>query len=1075
MPIYNCSKCGKSLKLLIKQSSQYNEHCKMVQCCLTQYFQCNPSTCTARGSHNSQYRFYSNYQYMKKHIDKYHQQIGTYCQMIDGEPLITDDVYFDDDEIQNTSHYGGVNFFDEYANLVSSEEELLESNRSVFDEPDALTTDLKYEGEKDSTECFDEKAAQIFAQKIVLQSSFQYGELPKEKGTIKQQSFILFFSIARIVFLANKEIISYLSIILSILVPFRTSFNKNNLKISNDIKLPTHPSHFHSMMTSKRNKSSLNNNLPMPLIRHENLDGHSYSPLLSIFQFVALTKRKDTEIKTRHLEMVNSSVFQNYLNGELQRKKETNGRNNVAVQMLFWSDGFEPNRSIKANRRGAWIMTVTFYCYDICTEEIYLVNTELLSSGPGKGLDKEEHNLVLHELYKDLKQFGSSSDMIDKPFFPFISRAHGGKVCNFFFNPSIIYLMDNIERRANFGLLAGNSNLHSIFGISCSFNDLNRTFSACKQCEKRIKKYCSKQNWDENLPYPSCKKCHGFSLKHLLDNGEYQSHIYEPNDEIKELQNLPGYHLFQKPGKLTNKLLIDSYITARDLFLEGHMAEADVRSYLGVMTYNTHTIDELISSCRDYANEVENIHDVHFDINTIKKPTPPVLLYFCPLENAVETMMHLTMNCIKQCQRAMFAWAKFVKNTSITSIISNSEMYFKSVQNVNAASFPALPFKTENMGGYVGENHKAYINLAPWIFRFLEQCEPDHVDLMLLEKRKTVDDTWTKKELIAYLYSREIHFKSKMNKKELLLLVKRNFKAPLVTKMKLVGGKKMRETIFSLNQFVSIIYDTTLTGPSAINRALAHAMLYLCNTVTIDGHNMKAKHSWMTNYSVVGMLRLPEIFHIALYPLCFYEGDRLGEGMVKEIRPLVWTGLREGWSWSAQQLYFRDQSLNYFERLLLGEEELSFLRTRKEHSRKLISKIRIYKSYAEVTMILNTAKAVFSFSLYESELPNLGENNLYTIAITAKHNDGRTIVKELVVDSDPFLVDKFGLSYFRTTMSETNAMPITNLEQLSYHGKKFLMPGLALPYSSVHSNVFAFILSDGKKRQSGKQNVFSAV
>ena len=225
----------------------------------------------------------------------------------------------------------------------------------------------------------------------------------------------------------------------------------------------------------------------MPLIRHENLDGHSYLPLLSIFQFVALTKRKDTEIKTRHLEMVNSSVFQNYLNGELQRKKETNGRNNVVVQMLFWSDGFEPNRSIKANRRGAWIMTVTFYCYDLCTEEIYLVNTELLSSGPGKGLDKEEHNLVLHELYKDLKQFGTSSDMNDKPFFPFISRAHGGKVCNFFFNPSIIYLMDNIERRANFGLLAGNSNLHSIFGISCSFNDLNRTFSACKQCKKESK------------------------------------------------------------------------------------------------------------------------------------------------------------------------------------------------------------------------------------------------------------------------------------------------------------------------------------------------------------------------------------------------------------------------------------------------------------------------------------------------------------------------------------------------------------------------------------------------------------
>ena len=37
--------------------------------------------------------------------------------MVDGKPLITDDIYVDDDEIQNTSHYGGVNFFDEYEYL----------------------------------------------------------------------------------------------------------------------------------------------------------------------------------------------------------------------------------------------------------------------------------------------------------------------------------------------------------------------------------------------------------------------------------------------------------------------------------------------------------------------------------------------------------------------------------------------------------------------------------------------------------------------------------------------------------------------------------------------------------------------------------------------------------------------------------------------------------------------------------------------------------------------------------------------------------------------------------------------
>ena len=526
---------------------------------------------------------------------------------------------------------------------------------------------------------------------------------------------------------------------------------------------------------------------------------------------------------------------------------------------------------------------------------------------------------------------------------------------------------------------------------------------------------------------------------------------------------------------LTNNILIASYNTARDLFLEGQMAESDVRSYLAVMTYNNNTIDSLIASCRKYEEEVENSHYIGTNSDVMQKPTPPILLYICPLENAVETIMHLTMNCIKQCQQSMFSWSKFVKNTSITSIISKSQPYLTSVKNVNVSSFQALPFKTESLGGYVGKNHKAFMNLAPWIYRFLGHCEPDQIDITQLDKRKMVDNAWTKKELVAYLHSRKIHFKLNMNKKELMLLVKRNFGTPVIANMNLVGGKKMREAICSLNKFVSIVYDKTLTGPLAKNRAKAHAMLYLCNSVVIDLHNMKTKNSWVSNYSVISMLRVAEIYDIAPYPLCFYEGDKLGEGMVKEIRPLVWTGLREGWSCSTQELYYRDLSLNYMEKLLLGKEELSFLQKREEYSRELTSKVRIYKSYAEVSMIINDAVGVFSFSLYRRENSNAESNASYTIAVIARYNDGRLIAKELAVDSNPYQTDQYGLIYFETNMSESNAMPIIDIATLSYQGNKFLMPGIALPYSSEVPNVFAFILSDGKKRKAGPYNIFSTV
>ena len=94
----------------------------------------------------------------------------------------------------------------------------------------------------------------------------------------------------------------------------------------------------------------------------------------------------------------------------------------------------------------------------------------------------------------------------------------------------------------------------------------------------------------------SCKKCHGFSVEHLLQHGKYKEPMYTPSKEVDKSE-LPGHHLFEKPGMLTNDLLINAYISARNLFLKGDMSETSVKGYLGTLCFNARTIDNLIEQC----------------------------------------------------------------------------------------------------------------------------------------------------------------------------------------------------------------------------------------------------------------------------------------------------------------------------------------------------------------------------------------------------------------------------------------------------------------------------------------------
>ena len=87
-----------------------------------------------------------------------------------------------------------------------------------------------------------------------------------------------------------------------------------------------------------------------------------------------------------------------------------------------------------------------------------------------------------------------------------------------------------------------------------------------------------------------------------------------------------------------------------------------------------------------------------------------------------------------------------------------------------------------------------------------------------------------------------------------------------------------------------------ITGEKARNRLSSLARLYLCIASKLDHFLLKKKPCYLSTFSLLGILCVGDTTELAPFPICFYEGDGIGEGIVKEMRPILLSGLRKGWT-----------------------------------------------------------------------------------------------------------------------------------------------------------------------------------
>jgi hypothetical protein len=137
----------------------------------------------------------------------------------------------------------------------------------------------------------------------------------------------------------------------------------------------------------------------------------------------------------------------------------------VTIGLVFWLDGWDPSASSKNNRSPIHTATATLLCIDNITRTPFNVRTFPISCGLGK----VDHNVIFQELHQSLEKLKSKKDII--------WSYHHGHWTTIQVH-LLAFLIDQPKRRCTNCLLAGNSKQHTMFGLSCNFENVELPFSA---------------------------------------------------------------------------------------------------------------------------------------------------------------------------------------------------------------------------------------------------------------------------------------------------------------------------------------------------------------------------------------------------------------------------------------------------------------------------------------------------------------------------------------------------------------------------------------------------------------------
>ena len=672
--------------------------------------------------------------------------------------------------------------------------------------------------------------------------------------------------------------------------------------------MPSTIAGFQSHILNPTNKHSLVSLLPMPKTVLLYDDSHAYTCLQEIVAFVLVLQNSEGPLVVPlRLQLLCQSLN--------LHTRQSSATSLVSIGLLFWMDGWDPSQSSKSNRSPVHTATATLLCIDNKTGIPFDVRTYPIACGPGKA----DHNAVFEALKTSLEILEDENKLMWSHYHHQWTTVK----CHI-----ITFLMDQPERRSSNCLLGGNSKQHGMFGLSCNFEQLQRTFSACAKCLRAATRYLNAGTFTHPVIY-SCRQCYAFSLSQLLKEGEYKSVLHA--DELHDAplpHSTPGLRLAMKPGMLNFEILPAGWNHAiRKFVYDKTWSKNRIKAYFNLLCLNEATVANFLLRCGNYlllesisnnpdnfpANVVIDIvvqHSAHPELFDL--PAPPCAWSIGSINHRVETIMHMAMNTQKAVFKLLLQWCANLDHGQ--TLLSRLQPLVHSVQGLRLPFVPVRMFKNDKFGGYVAENYRALAHLAPWLCRCLleEKFAPPIVVLPLVDKPRL---QWTVKENKGWLRSRNIKIPPKLKAKELTKLVETYHACPAgpppIRPDTNPTATEMRRLIYLLFKVFGTLFATDLPGQLAGNRfeVLVVEFLDCIEKIGRGCHPDKKKPIWISKYGILGLLRCRQHFMDYIYIHSLYEGGIEGEGMVKELRPLCPNAVKSRWALNLMNAYNRQNIL----------------------------------------------------------------------------------------------------------------------------------------------------------------------
>ncbi len=265
--------------------------------------------------------------------------------------------------------------------------------------------------------------------------------------------------------------------------------------------IPTTLAGFQLHILNPTNTHSLVSLLPAPTVSMLSDKCHAYCCLDKIAAYTLLLPRTVgvAPVPLRLENLCQSANMKQPLLSDLSTKCL------VSFGFLFWLDGWDPSASSKNNQSPVHTASATLLCIDNTTGASFDARTFPIACGPGKA----DHNTVFQAIQTNLDALSASNSI-------YWSHHHGRWTT--LRTHIIAFLMDQPERRGSNCLLGGNSKQHAMFGFSCNFENLERSFSACPTCLRVAVRYLRAKHFKAQMIF-SCRLCYGFSFSRLLQYG----------------------------------------------------------------------------------------------------------------------------------------------------------------------------------------------------------------------------------------------------------------------------------------------------------------------------------------------------------------------------------------------------------------------------------------------------------------------------------------------------------------------------------------------------------------------------